>query len=78
MLLSGGTSKSYHSPAFAQVELAVSFLPPYGFSAVPLRLFIYQIVGTAFDRRMFRSAVTSRRPSTSAVAPIIRSAGSLG
>ena len=38
----------------------------------------HQIVGTAFDRRISRSAVTRGIPSASAVAPIIRSAGSFG
>ena len=40
--------------------------------------FSYQIVASAFDKRISRSAVTNVRPSTSAVAPIKRSAGSLG
>src|SRR5215467_4342403 len=40
--------------------------------------FSYQIVASTFDRRISRSAVTNDRPSTNAVAPIKRSAGSLG
>ena len=39
---------------------------------------LYQIVRTALDCRISRSAVRSGKPSTSAVAPMIRSAGSLG
>jgi len=38
----------------------------------------YQIVRSALDRRISRSAVSRDSPSTSAVAPIMRSAGSLG
>src|SRR5580658_6793992 len=40
--------------------------------------FSYQIVRTALDRRISRFAVSKDIPSTSAVAPIMRSAGSLG
>ena len=38
----------------------------------------HQIVLIAFDRRILRSAVSKDSPSTSAVAPKIRSAGSFG
>jgi len=38
----------------------------------------HQIVRIVFDRRISRSAVSKDSPSTSAVAPIMRSAGSLG
>ncbi len=38
----------------------------------------HQTVRTALDRRIWRSEVSKGRPATSAVAPIIRSAGSLG
>ncbi len=38
----------------------------------------HQIVWTTLERRISRSAVIRESPSTSAVAPIMRSAGSLG
>jgi hypothetical protein len=42
------------------------------------RYCLHQIVWTALDRRISRSAVNKDSPSTNAVAPIMRSTGSLG
>ena len=41
-------------------------------------IFSYQMVGSARDFRISRSEVSRERPSTNAVAPMTRSAGSLG
>jgi len=71
----GGSSSRRDIPPSALWRPRLSSEPPLGFfSENPA----HQIVRSALECRILRSAVTSESPSTKAVAPIIRSAGSRG
>jgi hypothetical protein len=81
----GGGPVSSRIAAIVPVVAVPAKIIPLGAPDFPLCLpksfssnCFHQMVRTAFDLRISRSAVTGGRPSTRAVAPIMRSAVSLG